>query len=54
MRGYRDLPMAPHEETVLSDAASRKVFAGFLEAEQRALDLLRGMAEQHTDMRAKS
>jgi hypothetical protein len=50
MRSYRDLPMAPHDETVLADQTSRAVFAAFLKAEEHALDLLRRMATEHAAM----
>jgi hypothetical protein len=50
MSGYRDLPMAPHDETVLADQPSRAVFATLLQAEERASELLRTMLAQHKAM----
>jgi hypothetical protein len=50
MRSYRDLPMAAHEESVLSDRMSLDVFAAFVQAEESLLALLQKTAAEHRSM----
>ena len=49
MRGYRDLPMAVHNEAVLGDQRSHETFAAFIRAEEELEALLR---EQVSDYKA--
>lgn len=50
MRGYRDLPMGAHDETVLADQRSRETFAAFIHAEEELTALLRADTEEHKAM----
>jgi hypothetical protein len=52
MRRYRDLPPAPHDESVLSDKRSRDVFAAFIAAEENALALLQEQTREYRAMLA--
>ncbi len=50
MAGYRDLPMAAHDEARLSSAAARNSFAAFVDSERALLDLLRSSVERDEKM----
>ena len=50
MASYRDLPMAPHEVTVLMDQKSKDVFVSFIHAEEEAAALLRRRIDEHRAM----
>ena len=52
MKSYRDLPAAPHDESVLGDTKSRDVFAAFIEAEENALTLLQEQTREYRAMLA--
>ena len=52
MTSYRDLPPAPHDESVLDDKRSRDVFATFIEAEDNALTLLQEQTREYRAMLA--
>ena len=52
MKSYRDLPIAPHDESVLGDKRSRDVFAAFIEAEDNALTLLQEQTREYRAMLA--
>lgn len=50
MRGYRDLPAAPHHEKELSDPVLTEVFAKFVEIETELAALLQASADQDQEM----
>jgi hypothetical protein len=50
MRGYHDLPMAPHDESTLADQASLDVFASYVAAEESVLALLQESVAEHRAM----
>jgi hypothetical protein len=50
MRGYRDLPAAPHYEKELADPVLTEAFATFVKIETELAALLRASAEQDQEM----
>ncbi len=52
MRSYRDLPMAPHDESVLADPTSIDVFNAYIEAEAGILALLQENVQSDREMLA--
>lgn len=50
MRGYRDLPAAPHHEEELADPVLMEVFAKFVEIETELAALLQASADQDQAM----
>lgn len=50
MRGYRDLPAAPHHEQELADPVMMEVFAKFVEVETELAALLQKPADQDQAM----
>jgi hypothetical protein len=50
MRGYRDLAVAGHNETVLVDQKSLAVFAAFIAAEEELTKLLENQAKSYRTM----
>ena len=50
MRGARDLPRAPHDETALADQKSIDVFRAFIGAEESMLALLQENVREHRAM----
>ena len=50
MAGYRDLPMAPHDEAALMTPAATALFAAFVQSERELLDWLQSSVRQHTEM----
>jgi hypothetical protein len=53
MRGYRDLPAAPHDKRLLADQKSIEVFAAFIQAEEELIgQLQRGLASHHAMLSA--
>jgi hypothetical protein len=50
MAGYRDLPMAPHDEAALSSGDAVAKFAGLVRAERELLQLLQGYTRQNDAM----
>jgi ribosomal protein S12 methylthiotransferase accessory factor YcaO len=50
MRSYRDLPMAAHDVSALSDQRSLDIFASFIRAEERLISVLQENATQHRAM----
>jgi hypothetical protein len=50
MRGYRDLPAAPHDERLLADQRSNDVFTAFIGAEEALLGQLRKGVDSHRAM----
>ena len=52
MTGYRDLPMASHDMTAMSDARSEAAFENFVTAKKELLALLQKTKEQDEKMLA--
>lgn len=52
MKSYRDLPSAPHDESVLGDTRSRDTFVAFIEAEEHVLTLLQKQTREYRAMLA--
>jgi hypothetical protein len=50
MAGYRDLPMAPHDEAALMRAEAVGAFEAFVRAERELLKLLQGSVERDEAM----
>lgn len=50
MRGYRDLPAAPHDESVLADQRSIDVFTALIVAEEELLGQLQEDVESYRAM----
>jgi hypothetical protein len=50
MKGYRDLPAAPHDERLLADQKSIEVFSAFIDAEEELLGQLRKSVASHREM----
>ena len=50
MRGYRDLPPAPHDMRVLADQRSVDAFGAFIGAEESLLALLQESVRSHREM----
>jgi hypothetical protein len=50
MRGYRELPAAPHDEGVLADQRSLDVFGAFIGAEEEMLVQLQKNVRSHRAM----
>ncbi len=50
MAGYHDLPMAPHDMSVLSSPAARDVFALLVEHEGHLADLLARRRTEHREL----
>lgn len=50
MAGYRDLPMAHHDMSVMTSAANGEAFRGFVRLEEELLVLLRQKVEQDRKM----
>jgi hypothetical protein len=50
MAGYRDLPAAPHDMTVLTEPRARQVFQTLVEREKQLLELLRERQDVHRAM----
>jgi hypothetical protein len=50
MRGYRDLPPAPHDEHLLADQKSVDVFTVFISAEEELLGQLQKGVDSHRAM----
>jgi hypothetical protein len=46
MADYRNLPMAAHDETTLSDAVALKAFENFVRLEQELADLLQEQLQE--------
>ena len=50
MEGYRDLPTAPHDETVMSSPEVAAAFAGLVRVEAELAELLRARAREWEEM----
>jgi hypothetical protein len=50
MRGYRDLPAAPHDMATLTDAASVETLAALVEAQKELSELLHQRATEYGAM----
>ncbi|HZN81950.1 MAG TPA: hypothetical protein VFC01_20010 [Mycobacterium sp.] len=50
MAGYRDLPMAPHNEASMSDTVAHKAFERFIRREQALAALLQDQLAQDEQM----
>jgi hypothetical protein len=50
MRGYRDLPIAGHDEALLADQKSLAVFEAFVAAEEELAKFLAGQAKEYRAM----
>lgn len=53
MAGYRDLPMAPHDQAVLMGPDAVESFAAFVRSERELLELLQSSVEQDETMLAE-
>ena len=53
MENYRTLPMAPHDMAIMTSAAPRHAFAGFVAQEEKLLALLQSRLESDTAMLAE-
>jgi hypothetical protein len=51
MRSYRGLPIAPHDESTLTDQQSLHAFDSFIRAEEGVLALLQKSLDEHHAMR---
>ena len=52
MKGYRDLPIAKHDMTPLTDQTSREVLSAFIQAERDVIALLQDRVQEHLVMLA--
>ena len=50
MAGYRNLPMAPHDEAAMSDAVANRAFEAFVQAERELATLLRQLSHEDQQM----
>ncbi|MCV7298918.1 hypothetical protein H7J93_04620 [Mycobacterium barrassiae] len=50
MAGYRDLPMAPHDEAAMSDALALNAFESFTRTERELATLLQQLSQGDEDM----
>lgn len=50
MASYRDLPMAPHDETAMSDTVALSAFESFIQAERELATLLQQLSRGDQDM----
>ncbi|HEV3484558.1 MAG TPA: hypothetical protein VG106_04060 [Vicinamibacterales bacterium] len=53
MRGYRDLPIEPHDEAVLMTREAVDRFAAYVESERALLELLQSWVERDESMLAE-
>jgi hypothetical protein len=50
MAGYRNLPMAPHDEDAMSDTVANRAFEHFVQAERELATLLRQLSQEDQQM----
>lgn len=50
MAGYRDLPMAPHDEAAMSDAVALNAFDSFTQTERELATLLQQLSQGDQEM----
>ncbi len=50
MAGYRNLPMAPHDEEAMSDSVARKAFERFVQVERELTTELQQLSHEDQEM----